>query len=268
MRGADQGSTQAKTANATNAAKRLRKLRRTWLQKIPNQLILTLRLISAFKEANTMAIKIARQTAASDRESPYLRTAGTFLFVVTAADESPVDKDREPLKAFKIEFHVVGGDQNGKILQTLFNDPDPARPDSYTYYAIRQTRILEVLGVIPYQRGKSDQEGVTVELVDRDGNTLIANRLMIGTVKQDGEFFKLDGLKFWHVDDPNAPKISLHPEWMMSIPPELRRDASTFPKPAIALTAANSKANSKPTTKVNVDNMGAAPPPTDDVDDI
>lgn len=220
-----------------------------------------------------MAVKVKKATATSESESNFLSVPGVYHLGVASADESPSYKDRDTgddvyIEGFRFQFEVLAGPEAKKTIGITFRDPKDDSKDGGEFAATKQTRILEILGLIPYDRTE-DQEGIEVELVGPNGEQLLLGRQLIAEFKRDGKFLDLDGLKFWHIDDPNAPKCERNQSMIDRIPKGMRRDASTFPKKKEAAPATG---NGKPAPqrKVDVDGMGSkkAPPAPAAGDDL
>lgn len=173
----------------------------------------------------------------NETESSFLEKPGTYHFAVTHANEAPQerwgDKKGQLMDGFEIEASVQAGHEKGKTFRFFVRNPNLSHKDQGLFCKALRGRWLEAIAVVdPTQRGKT----VTVELVDSNGQVVVAGRQFIATMKQEKSekgklYIELSGAKVWHVDDPSADQCERNQEAIKLLPKKFRRDPASFAKP-------------------------------------
>lgn len=188
----------------------------------------------------------------TEATSQFIDKPGVYHLAVVGTEEAPTTKDGKFIDAFEITVAVAAGPQENREARLLFNNPNATHKDQGNFARTMQTRILEVLGLIrPEAKGKQ----VTVELSDAMGRQFIGKfRAEEYNGKQQ---IRLDGLNFWHVDDPNAEKCERNQQAINLLPKDLRRSPDTFPKKEDkgATTGAKPAAGGKAKPPVDTDDL-------------
>ena len=193
-----------------------------------------------------MAIKFE---ASNDTEidPPYLQVGGTFLFMITHADENPVirfgPKKNQFFPGFAVRGEVLTGEHKGKTHYFEIRNPDLSHKDKGEFCKKVQTRFFEATAFTD----KTKRGVETLIELARDGK----GRMFIATLEakpgENGKVFpELDGGKIWHVDDPNADKCGeISASMLALLPKELRRAPEYFAedKPAGGNGHANGNGN-------------------------
>lgn len=187
-----------------------------------------------------MAIKVKTSTEGAGSGTTWLKQPGKFHWLLLNADENPVNKDKQPLDGFKLQFLILAGEQKGKQFDLLLFNPDMSKSESAIEWAQRkQTAALIALGLIDHtQLGNevSVDLGVAMNPPRQGFIDLDFEKEKDGTVKHDEKGQPRLGLVFaniYHIDDPacadpviwqrDAAKIA-------NLPPACRRDPASFPK--------------------------------------
>jgi len=207
---------------------------------------------------------VQKTTKSTELNDPFLKDEGVFHLGVLSADEAPTDRDGQPVDGFKIQFQVLAGKLKGKIhTETFWNEKSTDRDDSAT---VKQTRILEILGVLDHSKMGQEQE---IELVKCEGDEveqILQGRQVIAKLaKNKSGYLNIDKANFWHIDDPNAEKCERNDAQIARLPKEIRRDPASFPVKEKTETTTTGKSNGKtangkapPQRKVDVSNLGSA----------
>jgi hypothetical protein len=176
-----------------------------------------------------MAIKVKTSTEGAGSGVAWLKEPGKYHAMLLHADENPVDKDKNPIDGFKIQFLVMAGDQKGKQMDLTLYNPDMSKSEKAIAFAERkQTACLIALGLLTEQQ--MGQE-VVVELANAMNPP---RQFFIELEKQEGkEFLSLCYANIYHIDDPacSDPVIWQRDAGQIAkLPPACRRDPASFPK--------------------------------------
>jgi hypothetical protein len=176
-----------------------------------------------------MALKMKIGNEGAGSGASWLKEPGKYHAMILHADENPVDKDKNPIDGFKIQFLVIAGDQKGKQLDLTFYNPDMSKSEKAIAFAERkQAACLVALGLI------TEQQFGTEAIIDLNAATNPPRQFFIELEKQEGkEFLSLCYANIYHIDDPACadPVIWQRDAGQIAkLPPACRRDPASFPK--------------------------------------
>ncbi len=84
-----------------------------------------------------MAIKVKTSTEGAGSGVAWLKEPGKYHAMLLHADENPVDKDKNPIDGFKIQFLVMAGDHRGKQMDLTLYSPDMSKSEKAIAFAER-----------------------------------------------------------------------------------------------------------------------------------
>lgn len=171
----------------------------------------------------------------------WLSEPGTYHCSVSEVNESPTNKDGEPLDGFKVKLTALAGtvaDQKERTVNLLFFNPNMSSKDGGKFARRKQAKFLYATGLL-----NENQLGQRVEIDLQHA----LGRQVIATLEKDGNFLQLSYDNIYHVDDPQASKFPKDEAALRLIPKELRRDPSSF--------KSTRKPDSKPAAAVNLDDL-------------
>lgn len=176
-----------------------------------------------------MAIKVKTSTEGAGSGPTWLKEPGRFHAMLLHADEAPLDKNNQPLDAFKLQFLICAGEHKGKQCDLTFFFPDASKSEKSIAFAERkQTACLVALGLISDQQMGGE---VTVDLLAALNPP---RQFFVELERQEGkEFLSLAFANIYHIDDPACADATMWPRdaaMIAKIPPACRRDPKGFPK--------------------------------------
>jgi len=187
-----------------------------------------------------MALKIKTSTEGAGSGTTWLKEPGKYHAMILHADENPLDKNKQLLDGFKIQFLVMAGEHKGKQADVLLFNPNASKSSDAIAFAMRkQTACLIALGLIT-----EDQMGSEV-VVDLLAATNPPRQFFIELdyEKDKEKNLKLDSngnprlvlayANIYHIDDPACADPVVWPRdasMVAKIPAACRRDPASFPK--------------------------------------
>lgn len=168
--------------------------------------------------------------------SSFLSKPGFFHVIVMAQDPQPMNFDKSKyLDGLDVTFGVCSGthpDQYDKTFDQLFLKGNAEQKDGGKFCNRRLLKLFLATGLmgqhVPGQQTQLD----TAQLVGRQLVIEVEERPNSAQAKNpNGKHIELKFDCLYHVDDPAVKDVPKHPQFLASIPPQLRRDQSTFDRP-------------------------------------
>lgn len=164
----------------------------------------------------------------------WITKPGTYHLVVTATDEEPVNKKKELVDGFVVDFQALEGtvkDADGKFTEKdkttslTFYNPKITDKNEGLFARQKQMAFFVATGILTEdQLGKT---GLSIDLEKARGRHVIAT-----LEEQEGtdgrNYIRLSYSDIFHIDDPRAAGFPKNEKALSLIPPAHRRDPKSF----------------------------------------
>lgn len=161
----------------------------------------------------------------------YLETEGVFHCAVEKIEEDPVNKNNERVDGVVAECSVLDGTVRvndictvaGRKFRLYLRHGQETHKDRGEYARKLQARFFIAVGLMkPSELGK---EGLDIDVPAGKGRQFVVALKKGG---KDGKYLEPDGLKIWHIDDPECTGIPKDQSALKTIPAALRINAGDF----------------------------------------
>ena len=163
-------------------------------------------------------------------ESDRLEADGFFHVYVKDVRDGEPHYDNTAIEGFSCHYQVMGGEHDGKQLGTTLRDGQQTHQDEGEFCRKYQTSFCVATNLLtPAQLNGGE--------VSFDEQAARNHQLIIkvkGKKKKDDnsadpkKFYDIDGLGFFHVDDPRVADVPKLPDALAMIDPAFRRPAEFF----------------------------------------
>lgn len=159
----------------------------------------------------------------------FLDKPGIYHMQIVHVDEQP-QGNNQMLDGFKVQFSVLGGDEDGKQMDQLFNNPNEAHKDGGEFASQIQAAFFIGAGLIT----ESDLDS---EELDIDLQKAVSRQVIVEVRKKrekvdgkwtEGRFLEVAGPAVYHIDDPRTANVYKKISAINLLPKELRRDPKKF----------------------------------------
>jgi hypothetical protein len=192
------------------------------------------------------------ESSESVESGNFLERPGTYHLYVFEAEESPMSAKQKPIDGLRFNCVAMAGTTPGQEKRTIrltVYHPNPTHKDGGDFCLRLRTRFLWAIGVLNKPGEKIVFDGEKCK-----GMQFIATLVP----SEDPKFLQLDGMHFWHVDDPDAAAFPKDQAALKLLPKELRRSPDAFKKlPSAASGNGSAAATPAPAPKstVNLDDL-------------